>query len=313
MSAVLSRNKVLSTRQLGALRDKEIMRTLNLRKVRWIVREMRKGELSTYRIARQQGVTPRYIRMLYKRYGSIQPYKLNRTICLRQCGRKSYPISDDEVNAVIEVKKEMGFGACNIEKVLFERGVRISHNRIHRILMENGLAKREPKKGKRRKWIRYERRHSNSMWHADWTKYNGENILLYEDDASRLITGYGKFKNATTDVTISVFDSAVEKWGKPREILTDRGTQFCVDETERYRFREHVNSMGVKHILARVKHPQTNGKLERLNHTIFQLIKLKGSLAAAVKFYNEERPHMSLENGHLRTLLQAFYEKKRSN
>ena len=93
-------------------------------------------------------------------------------------------------------------------------------------------------------------------------------------------------------------------------MLTDRGTQFCCDENEKYRFREHLNSIGVKHILARVKHPQTNGKLERLNQTIFRLIKLKGSLDAAMKFYNEERPHMSLENGHLRTPLQAFHEKK---
>lgn len=67
--------------------------------------------------------------------------------------------------------------------------------------------------------------------------------------------------------------------------------------------------MGIKHIRARVKHPQTNGKLERLNSTIFKLIELKGSLDAAVKFYNEERPHMGLENNHLRTPLQAFYEK----
>ena len=110
-----------------------------------------------------------------------------------------------------------------------------------------------------------------------------------------------------------MFDSAVEKWGKPREVLSDHGTQFCADENENYRFKDHLKSIGVKHILARVKHPQTNGKLERLNYTIFGLIELKGSLEAAVKFYNEERPHMSLENGHLRTPLMAFYEKKRNN
>jgi putative transposase len=238
---------------------------------------------------------------------------MNRSVCLRRCGRRPERPSEKEIRAVLDVKKEMGFGACNIEKVLSERGIRIPHNKIHRILLENGLANNEPKKGKRRKWIRYERRHSNSMWHADWTHYKNDNILFYEDDSSRLITGYVLSKNATTDITISTFDKAVEKWGKPREVLTDRGTQFCVDETEKYRFREHLKSLGIKHILARVKHPQTNGKVERLNHTIFQLIKLKGSLDAAVKFYNEERPHMSLENGHLRTPLRAFHEKKRNN
>lgn len=296
-----------------ALRDKEIMKTLNLRKIRWIVREMERGNLSAYKIGKWQKVTPRHVRRLYKRYKGLERHDLNKKVCLRPCGRKPKTSSDFEINAVLNVKKEMGFGAVNIEKILAEKGIRIPHNRIHRILMENGLAKTEPKKGKRRKWIRFERRHSNSMWHADWTWYKGTNLILFEDDASRLITGYGSFKNATTENTISVFNSAVEKWGKPREVLTDHGTQFCVDENDKYRFREHLKSMTVKHILGRIKHPQTNGKLERLNYTMFQLIELKGSLDAAVKFYNEERPHMSLENGHLRTPLTAFNEKKRNN
>ena len=289
------------------------MRTLNLRKVRWIVREMHKKELSVYFIAKQQEITPQHTRRLYMRYKDVPLYKLNRTICLKKCGRKPRETTGFETNAVLEVKKQMGFGACNIEKVLSERGIKIPHNRIHKILIENNLAKKDPRKGKRRKWIRYERRHSNSLWHADWTEYKGKELLFFEDDASRLITGYCESKNATTDITISVFDDAVRKWGLPREVLTDRGTQFCVDETDEYRFREHLKSMGIKHILARVKHPQTNGKLERLNSTMFELIELKGSLDAAVKFYNEGRPHMSLENEHLRTPIQAFYDKKRNN
>ena len=284
-----------------------------MRKIRWIVREMAMGELSAYRIGKQQKVTPRHVRRLYKRYRGLKRHELNRTICLMPCGRKQKIPSDYEIDAVLGVKKEMGFGAVNIEKVLAERGIRIPHNRIHRVLMEKGLAKVEPKKGKRRKWIRYERRYSNSMWYADWTEYRGDHLLFFEDDASRLITGYGSFKHATTDNTIAVFNSAVDRWGKPKQVLTDRGTQFCIDETEHYRFREHIKSLGVTHILGRVKHPQTNGKLERLNYTMFGLIALKGSLEAAVKFYNEERPHMSLENGHLRTPLKAFHEKKRNN
>lgn len=312
--AVLSRNKVLSVKQIGALRDKIVMRTLNLRKIRWIVREMKKRKLSTYQIARQQEITPRHARRLYQKYGSIQLYKLNRSVCLKYCGRRPERPSEEEIRIVLEVKKEMGFGACNIEKVLSERGVKIPHNRIHKILLENNLAKNEPKKGKRRKWIRYERRYSNSMWHADWTEYKrGEYFIFFEDDASRLITGYGSFKSENTDNTIFVFDSAVTQWGKPREVLTDHGVQFCIDENDRYRFKEHLKELGIKHILARVKHPQTNGKLERLNSTMFKPVELKGSLDAAVKFYNEERPHMSLENDHLRTPLQAFYEKKRNS
>ena len=45
-------------------------------------------------------------------------------------------------------------------------GIHIPHNAIRRILRENGLAERQPKKGQRRKWICYERTYSNSMWHT---------------------------------------------------------------------------------------------------------------------------------------------------
>jgi putative transposase len=289
------------------------MRTLNLRKIRWIVREMEKGELSAYQIGKQQRVNPRHVRLLYKRYRGIERHKLNRTICLKNCGRKPIPFTKEEIHTVVTVRKQMGFGATNIEKVLSEKGIRIPHNRIHAILLDQNLAKLEPKKSRRRKWIRYERRHSNSLWHTDWSEYHGQNIIIYIDDASRLITGYGIFKSATTDNTLKIYDEAVANWDRPKAVMSDHGAQFCTDENDNFRFRDHLKSTGTKHILARVKHPRSNGKVERAFRTIKKLIILKGNLDMAIKFYNEERPHMSLENGHLRTPLTAFREKKRNN
>lgn len=294
------------------LRDIKVMKKLTNRKLRWTIRETRRNRQSIYRIAKQQEITPRYVRKLRWKYKELPSYLIDQ-IRLQRCGRRPTPMTKEEVDAVVEVRKNTGFGAVMIEKILSEKGIRISHVRIHKILLQEGLANREPKKSRRRKWIRFERRHSNSMWHADWTFYKGDQLIFFEDDASRLITGYGSFKSATTDNTISVFDSAMKRWGKPREVLTDHGAQFCMDENEKYRFKDHLHSVGIKHILGRVKHPQTNGKLERLNYTMFKLIELKGSIDLAVKFYNEERPHMSLENGHLRTPLTAFYEKKGKN
>jgi hypothetical protein len=36
------------------------------------------------------------------------------------------------------------------------------------VLREAGLAVSEPRRWHRRKWIRYERGRSNSLWHVDW-------------------------------------------------------------------------------------------------------------------------------------------------
>ena len=41
--------------------------------------------------------------------------------------------------------------------------IRIPHNTIHGIMRDSGLASREPKKERRRKWVRYERIYSSSL------------------------------------------------------------------------------------------------------------------------------------------------------
>ncbi|MCD6411959.1 MAG: hypothetical protein J7L20_06020 [Thermoplasmata archaeon] len=41
------------------MQDSASTRKLNQRKIRWIIREMEKGERSVYRIAKLQNVTPR--------------------------------------------------------------------------------------------------------------------------------------------------------------------------------------------------------------------------------------------------------------
>ena len=61
----------------------------------------------------------------------------------QKAGRKRLSSTKEEIDAVIEVKTKMGLGAVNIEKILSERGMKIPHNRIHRILSENGLSKEE--------------------------------------------------------------------------------------------------------------------------------------------------------------------------
>lgn len=302
----------LTTKELIQLRDTLRMGgKLNNRKIRWILRELEKGELSVRRIAKQQDITPRWVRKLRIKYKGIPI----RDIRMKKRGSKGRPISTGEVGIVRRAKERYGNGADILERILAEKGIKMAHNRIHRILRQEGLAKREPKKSRQRKWVRWERRHSNSMWHTDYTEGdNGRQILMYLDDASRYVVGFGEFDNATTDNAILVFDMAAAKWGSPRELMTDHGSQFCEDENKEYRFRNHILSHGVKkHVLSGVKHPQTNGKQEKLGDTIKKIMRWKRcGLDEAVVFYNEIRPHMSLDkNGHLRTPLVAYYEKMR--
>ena len=70
----------------------------------------------------------------------------------------------------------------------------ISHNRIHMYLKHQGAAQDDEKKQKRRKWVRYERKHSLSAGHIDWHEWDGTSIkvCVILDDASRMVLAGGE-------------------------------------------------------------------------------------------------------------------------
>jgi len=69
----------------------------------------------------------------------------------------------------LKVYDELKVNALTLERVLRDTyGVKLPHNRIHMILKEAGRALPQPGKQVRRKWVRYEREHSMSLWHMDW-------------------------------------------------------------------------------------------------------------------------------------------------
>ena len=80
-------------------------------------------------------------------------------------------------------------------------------------------------------------------------------------------------------------------------------------ERAKHKFREFLKENGIRHILARVNHPQTNGKIERLFGLMEQKICLFESLDEFVHWYNYVKPHMSLNFDELETPYQAFLRK----
>jgi putative transposase len=276
---------------------------------------MEKGDRSAYRIAKIMDITPRWVREIYRVHQRTGQY-----LYPTKPGRKSIPISHEDRTRILITREEHPLsGAVALEKILDARGIHIPHNRIHRILKEEGLALDEPKKQRRRKWIRYERKYSNSLWHADWFEEQQDQIILFEDDASRFITGYGVFDNATARNSMIVLDQAIQSYGIPKQLITDHGIQFtslsretCSDPRPN-EFQLFLQRYDIRHIKARVKHPQSNGKVERAGQTLQKLWKHFHCWDTAVSYYNFKRPHSSLENGCLRTPYQAFLDKTRVN
>lgn len=286
------------------------MKKLNKRKVKWIVREMDKREKGAWSIAQQQEITPRHTRRVYKRFKGIKDPKF------RKPGRKPKEIPEDERRLVVETYKEYLVCATMLEQILDEKGMHINHNRIHKILLGEGFAKHEDSKQKRRKYKCYERKHSNSLWHMDWFQYKRKWYILYEDDASRFVTGSGEFRSRTSDNAWKVLNKAFKKYGVPKQLHSDNDSTFKANEQEGKKkgecdFQKKVRGAGVHQIFARRHHPQSNGKNEKLNGTIKSLMKKGLNFQNAVKHYNYKKPHWGLTNGKLRTPYQAFLDKKR--
>jgi len=287
------------------------MRKLDEGKVRWVIGEKAQGRLSTGEIAMVQRVSHRWVERLWQRYRStgLLPFP-------KPSGRPGKPITGDEVAAVLNAYDRYRVNALLLERVLLQRyGVRVSHNRAHRILRMHGRARVQPAKGRRRRWVRYERSHSLDLWHMDWFQMADERWLLaVEDDASRLVMSYGLFEEATSNHAIAVLEEAMARYGAPLEVLTDQGTQFYAAGGEGKvkgvsSFEESLAERGIRHVVARVNHPQTNGKIERFYQTVGEKLPQFKDLDELVEWHNTVRPHMSLNLEALETPIQAFERK----
>ena len=160
-------------------------------------------------------------------------------VVLQKPGRKSIPITEEQSSIILDAYAKYRANALYLERIIEnDSKIHISHNRIHKVLLMNSLAGRSSKKWIRRKWVRYEREHSNSLWHTDWheikdPRWKGKWLTAYEDDASRFITGFGHHETLTSEYSVDALEDAIKKHGKPASILSDHGTTFYSMESER--------------------------------------------------------------------------------
>lgn len=273
------------------------MYKLSFEKRVWIVKQVLKG-MPRIKAALSQRVSDRTVREL------IQKYRLYGFDGLKDhiTGRSETVLNQNAVIIILDLRKQFGYGACRIEQILKQHGFAISHRQIEKVLVRNGMVEPNIKKQRPRKWVRYELPYPNDLWHTDWSfdPYTNSQLSVYIDDRTRLITSFGLFKNATAENSIALLRSGIAEYGKPKAVMTDHGSQYYANhpnaEQENTLFRQALDPLSIKHCLARINRPQTNGKVERFFRTYKEEF-ATGSFTSIVDFmrhYNENRPHMSL-------------------
>lgn len=279
------------------------------------MRQYSEGKASQWHLAGQLGITTRRFRQVYCEYSATGKIP----IIGKNLGRPAKELPEDHRKIILDKYDKYRLNALYLEDVIFaENGIRIPHNTIHRVLKENGMAKDdEKKKGRRRPWIRYERKHSLSAGHVDWHEPSeSTKVCVVLDGASRKILSGGEFENATSENTIDILKEVLEKYSHIqalRETITDHGSQFYANKRDMdgvadHSFEKFLDENGIKHILCGIKHPQSNGKIEKW----FDLYRVHRnrfpSFGEFIDWYNN-RPHGSLNLRRAETPEQAFWRK----
>lgn len=189
------------------------------------------------------------------------------------------------------------YGSPKMHLTMKIKGFDVSQRQIQKIYLKNELKMNRRSRPSQIKFVKYEWPKPNMLWHTDWTDcpFTGKKLIAFIDDHSRFIVHAEYFENATTENSILAFENAIIKYGIPECILTDQGAQFTPAKAEKGPFTKWCDDRGIKHILGRIHHPQTNGKIERWFGTYKQEYDERFSnLDEFVKFYNEERIHQGI-------------------
>ena len=230
-------------------------------------------------------------------------------------GRPALPIAEEDRSLVRRAYEQYRVSASTLER-LIERdyGRHLSHNLIHKILVELGFAKHKTQRDKRKKnWIRYQRRHSLTAVHIDWHQRANDGIwvLAIIDDASRKILVIIECNSPTTEASIRGMQMALEH-GRIRQCISDHGCQFTTNNGGDSRFRDWLDAHSIKQILCRIKHPQSNGKIEKWFQTYERHRDAFSTIEEFLQWYNAVRPHRSLRFDELETPNLAFERLKRA-
>ena len=269
------------------------------RRIEWLVRQAQgraRPPETVGQLAARWGVTPRWLRKLLQRWrqSGVVP-RLNP-----RRRPPSPPLTEEEKRLIDEEHNRSPRGATKMWRALASRGIRIPHQKVHLYVRSRGWSVPNPRKQRPRGRCRYEREHTGSLLHTDFhrTSLLHPHVILYEDDASRMVLAGGEFAEESTDHAIEVLDEALAvaaSWGLTiRELNTDRGTEFFVSaksdrpEATPGRFQEYLARQGICHVVSRLQNPQTNGKLERLWYEYDRHRWRFATLREFIEWYNGE-------------------------
>ena len=220
------------------------------------------------------------------------------------------------IREIFEESKER-FGANKIRIKLMERGFKVSHKHISRLMNEMELICKQQKlrcfnttnrsyRFRRNRIMQnFDQTAPNVVWVSDIT-YARVNedfyaICVIIDLFSRKVIAHMISSNNDTALVLETFKIAYNGRGKPQGLLfhSDQGAQYSA-----YKFRKYLRDLGVKQSFSNPGTPYDNAvaesffsmmKQEEISHNYYHREEeLEATVADYINFFNTMRPHRKL-------------------
>lgn len=241
----------------------------------------------------------------YKEAGSLRALSEHSRRPLHSPRRTSAHL----VEQVLRLRDEKGWGARKLHAVLARSGIELPVRTIHRILRRAGRV--WPEEARRPATRRFERRECNELWQMDFKgEYRVEQGNCYPltliDDCSRYLLGLWPLKGTGAVGVHEVLRAHFREYGVPQAMLMDHGAPWysMTNEHGLTWLAVWLIKQQVRLYYSGIRHPQTQGKVERLHRSLNERTHHRGlpqTLSEWVwwaqefrREYNEQRPHEAL-------------------
>jgi transposase InsO family protein len=214
------------------------------------------------------------------------------------------------VQRVGELRAEFGWGGAKLAPLLAAEGHVITARTIDRWIQREGWTRADSAPAPALQ--RFTHAAPNDLWQMDAKgAYPLEDqqrchTLSVLDDHSRFVVGLTPLLRLQTGAVRAALIRSFERYGVPAAMLMDHGTPWWSTQGPAglTRLVVFLLQQGIRVVFSAVRHPQTQGKVERFHRTLAERLRwvgvpttLAGFTRALAWFrdeYNEVRPHAAL-------------------
>jgi transposase InsO family protein len=270
----------------------------------------RRSELTAGEFGKIAGVSSHTLYAWRRRFEAFGPAGLDEKKRGAPTGSR---VPEATRRAILMMKEEHEEWGCDRihDMLMRSEGFMASAGAVAKVLREAGYeSEAQPTEPHPDKPREFERAKPNQLWQTDLftflLKREGRRLYLvgFMDDHSRFLVGAGVYASSSGAVVREVFEGAIANFGAPEEVLTDQGPQYHTWRGTS-EFGRLCAKRGIRQIVARARHPQTLGKIERFWGTLWRecveqavflsLDDARRRIGLFIDHYNFQRTHQGLE------------------